>query len=133
MCYFLYGIINQEVNADAVTALCAKTEFRFSVGTKHDLKLCIAEDGNSDACRVTDWVCDCTFPMCMEDPHAQELQALVDLIAALRDVPNAQTVYLCKTWAGKRNKKERSVRLDDIDLCAFLANAQVNTLYCIQF
>ena len=133
MCYFLYGAINKDASIPAVDAICAQTAYRFHVGTKHDVKSCVVQNGDSDSFRITDWVCDCTFPMCMEDPHAQELQVLANLIAALRDVPNAQTIYLCKTWAGKRNKKERSVRLDDIDLCAFLANAQVNTLYCIQF
>lgn len=60
MCYILYGSMNRSVNPDDYERAIKKSEYTFPIGTKHDVKMCIVN--NSDEYRVTNWVCDCSFP-----------------------------------------------------------------------
>ena len=84
MCYILYGAVNREVNAADLERITKRSRYTFRPGTKHDLKMCIS--GNTYEYRVTDWVCDCDFPVGAKDPQAKELKELTKLIRA-EDLP----------------------------------------------
>ncbi len=129
MCYVVYGAINQTVDAYDYEKIAATHTYRFNFGTKHDIKMCVANE--SDEFRVTDWVCDCDFPIGAKDENAIELQELASLIRSLRQAKDAKSIYLCKTWNGRRNKREIVVKMDEIELVAFLANMEMDCLYQI--
>ena len=91
--------------------------------------MCILK--NTDDYRITDWVCDCDFPIALHDPQAQVLTELESLILAIKNVKNSKFIYISKTWQGDRNKTEQTVNLSEIYLPRFLADAKVNCLYQI--
>ena len=74
---------------------------------------------------------DCDFPVGAKDPERSELKELAAVLNALRSARNAKCVYLCKTWAGTRNKTEETVSIEALDLPAFLADMKLNCLYRI--
>ncbi|MBQ8372616.1 MAG: hypothetical protein IJX38_06755 [Clostridia bacterium] len=129
MCYFLYGAVDSTTAVGDYTNCCADNPFKLSIGTKHEFKTCVINAG--DEFRVTDWICDCDFPIGEGDEGAPDLADLATLITATRAAGCAKHIYLSKTWVNKRNKKEVRVHIDDIDLIHFLANMSVNWLYCI--
>ena len=131
MCYILYGAMDRVADDCEYAQVSANYAYRFRLGSKHDIKMCVANQGEDF--RVTDWVCDCEFPVGEKNETAEELQELASLIRSLRSVKEANCLYLCKTWTGKRNKQEHSVQIDEIDLPAFLANMERNCLYQICF
>ena len=129
MCYILYGAVNPDVNAVDLERITKQSRYTFRPGTKHDLKMSIS--GNTYEYRVTDWVCDCDFPVGAKDPQAEVLKELAAVLTELRSAENAVCVYFSKTWAGSRNKKEETVYLDGLDVPVFLANMEPSCLYRI--
>ena len=129
MCYILYGAVNREIDASDLERITKSSGFTFRKGTKHDVKMCVI--GKAYDYRVTDWVCDCDFPVGAKDPERPELKKLAAVLNALRSARNAKYVYLCKTWAGTRNKTEETVSGEALDLPAFLADMKLNCLYRI--
>lgn len=129
MCYFAYSAVNPEVNAADLVRLTRDSGYHFRPGTKHSIKMAVAEE--SGDFRLTDWCCDCDLPLCGGDAGAPELRALAECLKTLRKARGVKCVYLCKTWAGDRNKKEETVHIDDLELAEFLAGMQTETLYRI--
>ena len=130
MCYILYGAVNKEINREDYERVTAKYPYHIRPGTRHDVKMCLLKDDYTY--RVTDWVCDCKFPLGMKDPKNPELKLLAQYIEELRTVPHAKYVYLCKGWNGRRCKSEANVSADSCDLPTFLANAECGCLYRIE-
>ena len=81
--------------------------------------------------RLTTRPCDCDFPLGAGKPEAEDLKELARLLRSLRSARNAKCVWLCKTWAGTRNKSEETLHIDDVDLPRFLAAAEADCLYRI--
>ena len=129
MCYFLYGAVNKEINQEQYEKIAADAAFSFRPGTKHDVKMSALH--TSDEYRVTNWCCDCDFPLGTNAPAAAELREIDRIFRELRQADGTKCVYLSKTWTDTRNKKEETVHIDDIDLPAYLAEASVNCLYTI--
>ncbi len=131
MCYFLYGATDKSIDRDDYEAALKKSPYKFCIGTKHDVKMCVLND--SYKYRVTNWVCDCDFPVGEKDESAKQLFELAALIDDLKNAKNSTCIYLSKTWVGTRNKTERNININDIDLVPFLANMDLDCLYRIDF
>lgn len=129
MCFILYGAVNKEIDKNDYNRINSLYDFTFRPGTKHDVKMCILND-TADY-RVTDWVCDCNFPFGTNQPDADELRLLAELISALHEANNIKYIIISKTWEGTRNKKEETVNYNEINIIDFLANAKENCLYQI--
>lgn len=129
MCFMLYGAVNRDVSPLDYAKLRADTLFTIRPGTKEALGLSIERD-EADF-RLTTRPCDCDFPLGAGNPEAEDLKELARLLRSLRSARNAKCVWLCKTWAGTRNKSEETVHIDDVDLPRFLADAKTDCLYRI--
>lgn len=129
MCYFAYSAVNPKVNSGDLERLTRDSGYFFRPGTRHDIKMAVAEE--SGDFRLTDWCCDCDFPLGEGNAQAPELLELAAQLQKLRSVRGIKFVYLCKTWTGDRNKKEETVHIDDLNLPAFLAGMKTETLYRI--
>ena len=130
MCYFLYGAIDKSVDSDEYALASKGSPYKFARGTKHDLKMCIIE--NTPTYFVTNWACDCDFPVGMKDESREELVSLAALINRLKCVKGAGSIYISKTWIGQRNKSEKTVHINDIEIIPFLANMDLDCLYLIK-
>ncbi len=129
MCYFAYSAVNPEVNPEDLAKLSRESPYYFQPGTRHDIKMAVAEE--SGEFRLTDWCCDCDFPLCEGNAQAPEVMELAAELEKLRTVRGIKCVYLCKTWSGDRNKKEVTVHIEDVDLPEFMAGMGTETLYRI--
>ena len=124
MCYMLYCAVNKEISPMDCAKLPVESRFTIRPGTKQELGLSIERD-EADF-RLTTRPCDCDFPLGAGNPEAEDLKELSKLLHALRNARNAKSVWLCKTWAGTRNKSEETVHIDDVDLPRFLAAAKTD-------
>ena len=131
MCYILYGATDKAIDQDDYKAALKKSHYKFCIGTKHDIKMCIVND--SYEYRVSDWVCDCEFPVGKKDASAKPLIELSMLINELKNARNSKCIYISKTWAGRKNKTEKNIHINDIDIVSFLANMDLDCLYRIDF
>ena len=133
MCYFLYASLYGDIPASDYQSVQKRYPYKISPGTKHDLKLTVAaaEDCVQSDFRCTDWVCDCDSPVGQHDPDDPMIRSLGALISELAALPGAKQIHLCKTWAGRRNKREIRLKLSDTDLPEFLADLQENCLYSL--
>ncbi len=129
MCYFVYSAVNPEINSADYEKMFRESQFRFRPGTRHDIKMAVAEE--SGDFRLTRLCCDCAFPLGEGNAQAPELLELTEQLEKLRSVRGIKCVYLCKAWTGKRNKKEETVHIDDLNLPSFLAGMKTETLYRI--
>lgn len=129
MCYMLYGSVNKDVSPIDYARLSACSRFSIRPGTKQELGLSIERD-EADF-RLTTQPCDCDSPFGAGNADSEELIELSRQIHALREARNVKCVWLCKTWAGTRNKSEETVHIDDVDLPRFLAAAKPDCLYRI--
>lgn len=129
MCYFAYSAVNPEINTADYEKLFRDSEYHFRPGTKHSIKMAVAEE--SEDYRLTRGCCDCDLPLCEGDAAAPELRELVECLEKLRKARGIKCVYLCKTWAGDRNKREETVHIEDVSLPEFLAGMRNETLYRI--
>ena len=131
MCYILYGATDKAIDQDDYKAALEKSHYKFRIGTKHDIKMCIVND--SYEYRVSDWVCDCEFPVGKKDVSAKPLIELAMLINELKNARNSKCIYISKTWAGRKNKTEKNIHINDIDIVSFLANMDLDCLYRVDF
>ena len=129
MCYYLYGATDKSISRDDYETALQKSPYKFCIGTKHDVKMCVLNV--SDEFRVTDWMCDCNFPVGRKNESAEPLIELASLINDLKNAKDSKCIYISKTWAGKRNKIERTIHINDVDIVSFLATMQLNCLYRI--
>ena len=134
MCYFLYGSLSGDVSESEYIDVKNKYGLKISLGTKHDIKSAVktAAEFVQDDFRITDWICDCDSPVGKHDPTAPMIIELSNLISELSALPGAKQINICKTWTGKQNKKEITLKLSDTDLPTFLADFKENTLYCLE-
>ena len=129
MCYILYGATDKAIDQDDYKAALKKSHYKFCIGTKHDIKMCIVND--SYEYRVSDWVCDCEFPVGKKDVSAKPLIELAELINDLKNAKNSKYIYISKTWAGRKNKTEKNININEVDIVPFLANMDLDCLYRI--
>lgn len=127
MCYILYGALHGNINADEYREIENKYEFKFRLGTKHNVKM--SAKNTDDKFRVTDWCCDCDSDIGKEDVNAQTLKEYEILFNEIRNIKGAKHIYLSKTWTGKRNKREIELNLNEIDIKNVLANLESDCLY----
>ena len=127
----LYAILRgQQRNfTDGLHKASGRISFYHSPGNEKELGLSIERD-EADF-RLTTRPCDCDFPLGAGNPEAEDLKELARMLRSLRSARNAKWVWLCKTWAGTRNKSEETVHIDDVDLLRFLAAAKTDCLYRI--
>lgn len=129
MCYILYGATDKSIDQSDYEAALRKSPYKFCIGTKHDVKMCIVND--SYEYRITDWVCDCDFPVGGKKEDAKQLFELAELINEIKNARNSKCIYISKTWAGRKNKAEKDININDIDIVSFLANMDLDCLYRI--
>lgn len=130
MCYYIYGALYGDIDNDEYQAIEDKYEYKIRSGTKHNVKVSV-EKSCGDY-RVTDWCCDCGSALGKKDPSDEQIKELEALFNDIKKIGGAKHIYLCKTWAGKRNKKEIKLRLDDIDIKSVLAEFDANCLYIFE-
>lgn len=130
MCYYIYGALYGDVDKDEYQALEHKYAYKLRCGTKHNVKLSVQE--NSDEYRVTNWCCDCDSSLGKKDPGADQIKELETLFLDIKCIKGAEYIYLCKTWSGRRNKQEITLKLADIDLKKVLAELHENYLYTFE-
>ena len=131
MCYILYGAVDKSINPDDYENAIKNSPYRFNIGTKHDVKMCAVND--SYEFTVTGRCCDCDFPVGENNVEAAELKDLALLIDKLKSSRGAKCLYISKTWAGTRNKSEKTVNIAEIDVIPFLAHMEKSCLYRIDF
>ncbi len=129
MCYFVHGAAYGDIDADEYKNIAAKHELHFNIGTKHDVKNDMANSAY-DFC-VTNHICDCESPIASKDPSAPELKEYEALLNDLKTVRGLKHIYLCKVWVGDVHKREAKVKLQNINIPEFLANADERCLYTI--
>ncbi|MBR1758402.1 MAG: hypothetical protein IJ744_06705 [Lachnospiraceae bacterium] len=134
MCYYLYGSLYGDVSKVEYENVSRKYDYKIALGTKHDVKNAVKAsfDFVQDDYRITDWICDCDSPVGKHDPYDQMIVDLCTLVQDLASLSGAKSIYICKTWAGKHNKREISQKLKDTNLPMFLADLQENCLYCLE-
>ena len=130
MCYYLYGALHGDIDKDEYRMIEEKYEYKLRNGTKHNVKTCV--EGTSDGYRVTDWCCDCDSALGKKDQNAAQVKDIEALFNDIKNIKGAKHIYLCKTWIGKRNKKEIKLRLDDIDIKSVLAELNENCMYIFE-
>jgi len=133
MCYYLYGSLYGDIPKEEYNEIQKKYQYRISPGTKHDVKKAVlGTDGYvEDDFRITDRMCDCDSPVGRGDPDDEMIAELRDLIVELSKLPGAKQINICKTWIGRRNKREIRVKLQDLDIASFLADLPTDHFYSI--
>ena len=130
MCYFIHGAAFGKIDADEYEKVAAKHELHFKIGTKHDVKKDMS-NGEYEYL-VTNHVCDCESPVASKDASAPELKEYEALLNDLMTVRGLKHIYLCKVWDGNIQKREAKVKLQDINIPEFLANAENDCLYTFE-
>ena len=133
MCYFLYGSLYGDISESEYVDVKNQYELKISLGTKHDVKNAVkaAAEYVQDDFRITDWICDCGSPVGNNDPTDPMIIQLTNLIQDLAALSGVKQINICKTWTGKRNKREINLEFSDTDLPSFLADLKENTLYSL--
>lgn len=129
MCYFIYGSLYGNVEDEEYEKIQKKYNYRICRGTKHDIKTAVKNV--SDDFRVTDDYCDCDSALGKHDASDVMIKELCDMIKDYSALDGVQQINICKTWAGKENKKEIKLSLKNLDVAEFLAEMNENSLYCI--
>ena len=133
MCFFLHGALNGDVSEAEYESVIGKYEYNLARGTKHDVKIAVKESTMivKREFRVTDWMCDCDSPVGKHDSKDPVIVDLSNMISELAALSGAKQINICKTWIGKRNKKEVNVNIKDIEIPVFLADMEENVLYSV--
>jgi hypothetical protein len=133
MCFFLHGALNGDVSEAEYESVIGKYEYNLARGTKHDVKIAVKESTMivKTEFRVTDWMCDCDSPVGKHDSKDPVIVDLSNMISELAALSGAKQINICKTWIGKRNKKEVNVNIKDIEIPVFLADMEENVLYSV--
>ena len=130
MCYFIYGAVYGNVDQNEYKTIENKYDYKIHCGTKHDVKLAVQEV--ADTYRVTNCCCDCESDLGKKDVNAEEVTELAAIFEEIKKVDGVKHIYLCKTWAEKRNKSEVKLKLNNIDIKSVLANFKANCLYTFE-
>jgi hypothetical protein len=129
MCYFLHGAVNKEANEKDLAEITKDNYYHFNIGTKHDVKNSVLEAPGDF--RITSGMCDCGTALGAHDKSHEEISELCALLNDMRLVRGIKCVYLSKNWAGKINKAEECVHIDDADIAELLAEMKENCIYRI--
>lgn len=129
MCYFLYGAVNEGVNAGDYERVMKNAAFHFRTGKSWNVDACVAKCASDY--RITDRQCDCDTAIGGKDSTKQELKDLEALLNSLRSVRGIKYILLSKNWWKETNQKQQTVHISDIDAKQFLAHAEDNCLYKI--
>ena len=78
MCWYIYGALQGDVEAEALNAVNNRHNCRMVQGTRHALKMALLS-GAWDY-RVTDGYCDCESDIGAHDPNAAEVADMAGLI-----------------------------------------------------
>lgn len=130
MCYYIYGALFGDIDLNNYQALENNYEMKIRLGTKHDVKMSV-QHVDCDY-RVTEGCCDCESDLGKGDIDAEEVKQCADLLNDIKNIKGAEYIYLCKTWAGKNNKKEKHMKLGEINIQEVLANFEENCLYIFE-
>ena len=130
MCYFLYGAINDVINADDYEKTMKDTEYRFSFGNMEAVNGGVASCDSSY--RITLNNCDCDTAIGQKHTSKKELEELKALLLNLQNVRGIRYVLISKNWWGETNDKQETVHIQDVDILHFLANMEDNCLYKIE-
>ena len=131
MCWYLYGAVNGRVDETALDAVNRRHRCRLIRGTRHAVKMALAE-GSAD-CRITLGfeMCDCGSDVGGHDPDAGQVRDMAAMIGEVSALPGAETVSLCMTWIGERRKRETVLKRSETDLARMLADLEPGTLYTV--
>ena len=130
MCYYIYGALYGDIDKAEYKKIEDKYDCKIHSGTKHNVKMCVK--GDSWDYRVTDGHCDCGSALGEKNPDAKGIMELEALFNDIKKVEGAKHIYLCKTWAGKINRREVKLKLSDIDVKTVLAEFDPNCLYTFE-
>ena len=129
MCWFIYGAVSGHIDEDALAVVNARHECHIIRGTRHDLKMAILSDGWDY--RLTNSFCDCDSDVGRHDPNAPLVKDLSALLTDVCTLSGADTVSFSHTWINTRNKREKTMKLSDIDWPQLLADLEPSTLYTV--
>lgn len=130
MCYYIYGALFGNIDLNDYKALENNYEIKLRVGTKHDVKMAVQQV--DCGYRVTEGCCDCESDLGRGNMEAEEVKQFEKMLNDMKTIKGAECIYLCKTWAGKSNKKEKCLKLNDINIRDALANFEENCLYIFE-
>ena len=130
MCYFIYGSINDGINANDYEKAFSHCKYKFNIGSKNDVNKCVQDCGSEY--RITQSHCDCESPIGRNKADDNELKELSALLHSLSDIRGVKHIYLSRNWCDEINEKEETVHIDNIDVPSFLANVEDNCLYKIE-
>ena len=130
MCYYIYGALFGNIDPDEYKSIEDNYEIKFRTGTKHDLKMCVQNENLPF--RVNNGICDCNTELGEGNAESEEIKPYSHLFDDIRNLRGAKHIYLCKTWAGKRNKSEVKLKLNEINVSETLANIKENCLYVFE-
>ncbi len=129
MCYFLYGAVNDGINADDYNKVIKNTGFYFRIGDTTAVNECVA--GCDSSYRITRNHCDCHTAEGQKHTHKNELKELRELLLNLQNVRGIRYVLISKNWVNETNNKQETVHIQDIDVLCFFADMEDNCLYRI--
>ena len=129
MCYFLHGAVNKGINEKDYLEVSEGNYYHFNIGSKHDVKTSVLEAPGDF--RITNGCCDCDTALGAHDKNHEEITEFCALLEDMRLIRDIKCVYISKNWAGKINKSEECMHIDDVDLAEFFAEMKENCLYRI--
>ncbi|MFT3952069.1 MAG: hypothetical protein QM689_09055 [Oscillospiraceae bacterium] len=129
MCYFLYGGINDDVDASDYAAIMSGRNFKFAKGDEDVVNRGVT--ACNPAYRITENYCDCETAIGEHNADSGEIRELAELIHALRKARWIKYVLLSKNWWENSNETVECVHIDEIDPAQYLADIADNCLYKI--
>lgn len=129
MCWYIYGALQGDVEAEALNAVNSRHDCRMAQGTRHALKMAILDE-NSDY-RVTDGCCDCDSAIGQHDPNAAEVSDMAAMMGEVCALDGADTLSFCKTWRNDRCKREKALKRSEVDFRPLLADLEPGILYTL--
>ncbi len=130
MCDFLYGALNGQVDEAEYKKTHAGHEFKFSIGTRHNVKMAMVNENYEY--RMSNWMCDCDTPLGRGNKDDEYIKDCAELIRELSGLEGANEIYFCKTGNNDRQKSEETLRLSEINLEELLANLKNKRLYTLK-
>ena len=129
MCWYIYGALQGDVNAEALGAVNSRHDCRMAQGTRHTLKMAILDE-NWDY-RVTEGCCDCGSDIGRHDPDTAQVSDMAALIGEACALEGADTLSFCITWRNERCKREKALKRSEVDLRQLFADLEPRTLYTL--
>ena len=131
MCWFIYGAVQGDVDDDSLNNINSRHECTLARGTRHDVKMAALSEFVDERYHVTGNGCDCDSPIGAHNANDAMVQDLAHLLREVGELPGSETIHICKTWIGTRNKHEIKLKLSDTDLVKLAADFEPATLYTL--